>query len=158
MQYLRVVDSVSLSSLHCAVSHIHRLDASTAEMLVQSGGHPHAVPLGVVDKLETRMFESTGTSAMPCRSAEAKGSVVLEDPAPAPPAREVLSFSLKANKPDAMEVSSSSALLEWTDLELPSALSNASISYDVEVHQVRDRSSASHLGGVTLLRQHHQEL
>ena len=103
-------------------------------MLVQSG-HPHVVPLGLVDKLDGRIFDSASTSSVPLRSAESK-EAVEKDLEQKPPAREVISFSLKANKPSVKDVTTSCAVLQWEDLELPSALSNACVSYEVEMHQV----------------------
>ena len=112
-------------------------------MLVQSG-HPHAMPLGIVDKLEARIFDSPGASSPSTGHHRTGSSLSGEDPCPvssttpasAPPSREVQSFSLHASKPVVQDVATHGARLDWGDLELPAVLANASVSYEVELSEV----------------------
>ena len=103
-------------------------------MLVSSGAS-RALPLGIVDKLESRIFEALSSS-----NASAQRSQPLqahEDDEDLVPKREVLNICLSAPNPTVSHVDKSSARIEWVDLQRPASLpGTCTIAYELELKQV----------------------
>lgn len=103
-------------------------------MLVSSGA-ARALPLGIVDKLESRMFEValSSSSASAQRSQPQQAREEDEDL----PKREVLDICLSVPNPTISRVDKSSARIEWVDVQRPASLpSTCNVAYELELKQV----------------------